>query len=189
MKRISYLFFLIFLTSIIASSCSSTKTYAQLLADEKSLIDGFIKRNNILVVSTLPTDSILPVDSVWKNKGREIYYLSPSGLYFHLVDRGAKDTVYLALKDEVVSRYRQYTLGTPSDTINNWTTVDSPYPTVFVYGNLSDTRGCSAFQEAASYMKKNYSESKIIVPSKIGFNADMLSVTPLRFDFKIQIRK
>ena len=182
MKRISYLFFLIFLTSIIASSCSSTKTYAQLLADEKSLIDGFIKRNNIQVVSSYPTDSI------WIKNGRDIYYLSPSGLYFHLVDKGS-GIDSLELKNTVVSRYRQYTLGTPSDTINNWTTVDSPYPTVFVYGNLSDTRGCSAFQEAASYMKKNYSESKIIVPSKIGFNADMLSVTPLRFDFKIQIRK
>ncbi|MDP4238777.1 MAG: DUF4827 family protein [Bacteroidota bacterium] len=189
MKRISYLFFLTFLASIVASSCSSTKTYAELLNEEKSLIDGFIKRNNILVVSTFPTDT------PWVKNGKEVYVLIPSsGLYFHLVNPGDSslsktnaDT--LVLKNKVVPRYKQYTLGVPSDTISNWNTVDFPYPTDFIYGDMTSTGSCTGFQEAVSYMKRNNSEAKLIVPSKIGFNADMMSVTPRGYDLKIKFQK
>jgi hypothetical protein len=38
-------------------------------------------------------------------------------------------------------------------------------------------------------MKKNESEAKIIVSSKIGFNANMLTVTPLGYHIKIKIQK
>ena len=187
MKRISYLFFLIFLASIFASSCSSTRTYAQLLADEQALIDGFIKRNNILVVSTLPTDT------PWVKNGRDIYVLlKPSGLYFHLINPGDSSKVKnnpdsLDLKNTVVPRFKQYSLGIVSDTISNWSTIDYPYPSTFVYGDL--TQSCKAFQEAAYHMKRNNSEAKLIVPSKIGFNADMMSVTPYGYDLKIKIQK
>jgi len=183
MKRISYLFFLIFLASIFASSCSSTKTYSQLLNEEKDLIDGFIKRNNIIVVSGTPTKY-----TTWEQNGRDVYVLTASGLYFHMINTG--DTVpndTLELKNTVVPRFKQYTLGIPSDTISNWTTIDFPYPSDFIYGDA--TQSCSAFQEAASYLKRNNSEAKLIVPSKIGFNADMMSVTPYGYDLKIKFQK
>ena len=188
MKRISYLFFLIFITSLLASSCSNTKTYSQLLDDQKTLIDGFIKRHNIQVVTTFPTDT------PWVNKdGRDIYALLPSGLYFHMINPGdsSKSKTYtdtLQLKNTVITRYIQFSLGIPSDTISNWNTIDFPYPPSFVYGQQSQTSS-SGFQEAVTYMKRNGSEAKIIVPSQIGFQADMMSVTPLGFDLKIQIKK
>jgi hypothetical protein len=187
MKRISYLFFLIFLASIVASSCSNTKTYAQLLKDEQDLIDGFIKRNNILVVSTFPTDT------PWVKDGRDVYVLvKSSGLYFHMVNPGDSSKIKtnpdtLVLKNTVVPRFKQYTLGIPSDTISNWSTIDYPYPATFVYGDL--TQSCKAFQEAAFYMKRNNSEAKLIVPSKIGFNSEMMSVIPMGYDLKIKIQK
>ena len=182
MKRISYLFFLIFLVSLFASSCSNTKTYAQLLDDEKSLIDGYIKRHNILVVTTFPTDT------PWVKDGREIYALTSSGLYFHMINPGdLTSTDTLELKNTVVPRFKEYTLGIVSDTISNWSTIDYPYPSDFTYGDL--TQSCKAFQEAAFYMKRNNSEGKLIVPSKIGFNADMMSVTPKGYILKIQIQK
>jgi len=182
MKRISYLFFLIFLVSLFASSCSNTKTYAQLLNDEKSLIDGYIKRNNILVVTTFPTDT------PWVKNGRDIYVLTSTGLYFHMINPGdltSKDT--LELKNTVVPRFKQYSLGIVSDTISNWSTIDYPYPSDFTYGDL--TMSCKAFQEAAFYLKRNNSEGKLIVPSKIGFNSDMMSVTPQGYDLNIKIKK
>ena len=181
MKRISYLFFLIFLVSVFASSCSNTKTYAQLLDEEKSLIDGYIKRNNILVVTTFPTDT------PWVKNGRDIYVLTSSGLYFHMINPGdltSNDT--LELKNTVVPRFKQYTLGIVSDTISNWSTIDYPYPSDFVYGDL--TNSCTAFQNAVYYMRRSGSEAKIIVPSKIGFNANMLTVTPYGYDLKIKIQ-
>lgn len=183
MKRISYLFFLIFLASLFASSCSSTPTYAQLLDDEQALIHGFVVRNNIQLVSTFPADSI------WMKNGKEIYAETSSGLYFHMVNYGdsLKSVDTLLLNNTVVPRFLQYTLGVPADTISNWTTVDYPYPSDFVYGDL--TQSCKAFQEAASYLKRNGAECKIIVPSKIGFNADMMAVIPRGYDLKIKFQR
>ncbi len=182
MKRISYLFFLVFLTSLFASSCSSTKSYSELLDDEKALIKAYIKRNNIMVVSTFPTDT------PWVKNGKQIYVLTTSGLYFHMVNPGdltSKDT--LELKDEIVPRFRQYTLDVVADTINNWTTIDYPYPSDFTYGDL--TQSCKAFHEAVSYMKRNDTEAKLIVPSAIGFSTELNSVTPMGYDLKIKFQK
>jgi len=195
MKRISYLFVLGFLLSLLASSCSNTKTYAELLTDEKNLIDAYIERNNIEVVSTFPTDAAWVIkdtvkitSNTIKITSKDVYVKTTSGLYFHMVNPGDKSsTDTLELKNLVVPRFKEYTLNVVSDTISNWNTIDYPYPSDFIYGDL--TLSCKAFHEAASYMKRNESEAKIIVPSKIGFNADLLTVTPMAFDLKIKFQK
>jgi len=182
MKRISYLFFLAFLTSLLATSCSDTKTYAELLKDEKNLIEAYVKRNNIEVVSTFPANT------AWRNNGKDVYVLTTSGLYFHMVNSGdlsSNDT--LMSKNIVVPRYKQYTLGVVADTLSNWSTIDYTYPSSFTYGDL--TLSCKAFHEAASYMKRNDSEAKIIVPSSIGFSSELNSVTPMGYDLKIKFQK
>lgn len=179
MKRISYLFFLVFLTSLLSTSCTKTKTYSELLNDEQTLIGAYIKRNNINVLSSFPAD---------KKWGPNDYVLTPTGLYFHLVDSGntsIPDT--LQLKNTVVDRYKKYTLNIASDTISNWNTIDFPIPDEFVYGDL--TQSFKGFQEAVTYMKRNDSEAKIIVPSIIGIQADMMSVTPYGYYLKIKILK
>jgi len=179
MKRISYLLLLTILASLVISSCSNTKTYAEQLNDEKILVADYIKRNNIIVLSEFPKDSVFA-----KNE----YVLTQSGLYFRFENRGnLTDTVFLQLKDVVVPRYKQYTLGLASDTISNWSTIDFPYPSTFVYGDL--TQSCKAFHEAASYMRRNETEAKLIVPSKLGFNENLTSVTPMGYDLKIKIQK
>ena len=188
MKRISYLFFFAFLFSILASSCSSTETYAELLDTQSSLINGYIKRNNIDVVSTFPTDT------PWVKNGKKLYVYIPisgsgSGLYFHMVDPGVSITPDDTLKsgNTVVPRFIQYTLGVQADTVSNWNTIDYPYPSNFVYGTSSSS--CTGFQEAAYYMKRNYSVADIIVPSQIGFSTELSSVIPMGYHIKIQILK
>ena len=179
MKRIFYLFFLVFLTSLLSTSCTNTKTYSELLNDEQTLIGAYIKRNNINVLSSFPAD---------KKWGPNDYVKTGSGLYFHLVDSGntsIPDT--LQLKNTVVDRYKKYTLNIASDTISNWNTIDFPIPDEFVYGDL--TQSFKGFQEAVTYMKRNDSEAKIIVPSIIGIQADMMSVTPYGYYLKIKILK
>lgn len=179
MKRISFLILVPILTAILFTSCSSTPTYAELLSSEKVQIADYIKRENINVLSSFPKDSI------WKKND---YVLTSSGLYFHMVSYGIlSDSVSLEVGNTVVPRYKQYSLAVGSDTISNWSTVDFAYPSTFVYGNYSQS--CVAFQEAASYMNRNESVAKIIVPSKLGFNADMLSVTPYGYDLRIKIQK
>jgi len=177
MKRISKLLLVTFLGSLIFSSCSDTKTYAELLKDEKVVMADYIKRNKIHVLSSFPADD------AW---GENDYVLTSSGLYFHMVSPGT-GTDTLELNDLVVPRFVQYTLGVEPDTISNWNTIDFPYPTTFHYGAYTEV--CVAWHEAAGYMKKNESEAKLIVPSKLAFNNYMMSVTPLGYNFKIKIRK
>lgn len=182
MKRISYLFLLAFLTSLLVSSCSNTKTYAELLNDEKALIKAYLSRNNIEVVSTFPTDT------PWVKNGKNVYVLTSSGLYFHMVNPGnttSNDTI--VLKNLIVPRFKQYTLGVIADTISNWTTIDYAYPSTFIYGDL--TESCKAFHEAVSYMKRNETEALLIVPSSIGFNTELTSVTPMAYDLKIKFQR
>ena len=179
MKRISYLLFLGFLFSIIASSCSDTKTYSQELDVEQALIKNFIKRNNIKVITSLPTNG---------NWGPNDYYKSSSGLYFHMVNPGNTSSMdTLMSKNTVVTRFKQYTLDAVSDTISNWNTIDYPYPETFTYGDA--TQSCVGFQEVVYYMKRNDTEAKIIIPSGIGFSTYKNAVTPQGYDLKIKILK
>jgi hypothetical protein len=183
MKRIYFLIYFTILTGLLVSSCSDTATYAELLSSEKTLIKEYIKRNGINVINSFPADS------VW---GPNDYVLTSSGLYIRIENYGStKDTVTVTSGCTIVPRYEKYTLEAVSDTISDWSTIDFPYPETFVYGTTSTTipTSCTAFQEAAYYLHKNDAEARIIVTSKIGFNADMLSVTPYGYHLKIKIQK
>jgi len=176
MKRISFFFVLVFIFSLISSSCSNTVTYAQELDAEQALIKAYIKRDSINVLSAFPKGK-------W---GRKDYVKTASGLYFHLVDSGNTavkgDTIMLS--NTVVPRFKQYALALNSDTIFNWTTIDYSFSADFVYGNSSES--CKAFQEAASYLKRNDAQAKLIVPSSLGFSTDQNTVTPYGYTFKMK---
>lgn len=182
MKRTFNLIIFAILATLVISSCTSDTTYAKLLDDESALISSFIKRNNIKVVSSFPAKD------KWVDDGRDIYVLTTSGLYFHLINGGdTTSTDTLEQYDKVIPRYLQYTLEATADTISNWSTIDFPEPSYFSY--LDYTESCTAFHEAASYMMRNETEAKIIVPSKISFSTYLNSVTPLGFHIKMKIQK
>ena len=181
MKVFSKLFPVLLLVALVFSSCSNTQTYAEQLKAEKELIADYIKRNNIKVVSEFPTE--FP----W---AENVYVLTKSGLYFHLVSEGdtGVDADTLVANDLVVPRYYQYTLNAKSDTVvSNWNTVDYPYPTTFNY--LDQTQVCVGWHEAVSYMKRNNSRAKFIVHSKIGFSDARDAVIPYGYEMKIKIQK
>jgi hypothetical protein len=179
MRHISYLLLFVFVAVTAFTSCDDGKTYAELLNEEKILIADYIKRNNIQVLKTFPTDN------KWNDS---MYVLTKSGLYFQLVNLGdTASKVQAELQDEIVPRYKAYTLSIEPDTISKWSTIEYPNPDVFVYGNY--TQSCDAFHEAVSYMKYNDSEAKIIVRSKIGFRVDLDNATPKGYHLKIKIRK
>ena len=166
MKKISLFLFLGFLLTLASNSCTNTKTFAQELDDEQTLINAYVKRpsNNFIVLNSFPTDK------KWLKDGRDIYVKTTSGLYFHLVDSGSKtDTATLELRNIVTPRYKQYDLTANPDTVRNWNTIDNPHPPQFIYGDM--TQSCKAFQEAVSYMSRNESEAVIIVPFLLGFNS------------------
>lgn len=175
MKRILFLVSLTLIALLSITSCNDT-TYAQELKAEQQLITDYIKQNNIEVLTTFPADSIF---------GTNQYVKTESGLYFNLSKKGTGDAI-LELSNTVVPRYKEYKLTLGADTISKWSTIDYEYSTDFIFGNGS---ACPAFQEAASYMKRNDSEAKIIVHSKIGFQENWTPATPVGYIIKIRIQK
>lgn len=176
MKQFVFLLSIAVLSTVFFSSCNDT-TYAQELKQEQTLIKEYIKRNNIRVIKSIPADN------AW---GANDYYLSSTGLYYRLTKPGV-GTDTLELTNVVIPRYKQFLLTENPDTISNWSTIDEPYPTSFIYGN--STQSSAAFQEAASYMKRNESEANIIVHSKINTQEFWKPATPVAYIIKVKIKK
>lgn len=170
----------LFLTLLMVTACKDDgMTYAEELKAEKELIADFISRQNIQLVTVMPSYP-------WPEN---VYYKSKTGLYFRLTNPGdtaSQDSVEAG--DLVVPRYLQYTLVQHNpDTIWKLNTLDSAYPLKFVYKNT--TQACLGWHEAVGYMKKNNSEAKIIVYSKLGFSQYADPATPIGYDIKIKIQK
>lgn len=181
MKQLSGFLLIILIFSAVLVSCGNNDpTYAQQLKTEQELIADYIKRNNIKIVTVKP--STFP----W---GDNVYYLTTTGLYIHLVSEGDKSNLAdtLLKNDLVIPRFYQYTLNAKADTISNWNTIDYPFPTTFNY--LENSQVCVGWHEAVSYMKRNNSRAKFILFSKIGFPATGNEVTPYGYDMIIKIQK
>jgi hypothetical protein len=168
-----------------AYSCSNDVTYAEQLKAEKELIKDYISRNDIQVVTKMPTTFPWPDN---------VYYKSSTGLYFRLVSQGDSlfdgDTIRVESGDLVVARYIQYTLETTPDTIFAWNTIDYSYPVKFTYlDDFDDTEVCAGWQEAVYFMKYMNAQAKLIVPSKIGFSTYSDEVTPIGYDLQIKIQQ
>ncbi|MDR1652260.1 MAG: DUF4827 domain-containing protein [Prevotellaceae bacterium] len=182
-------FAILFAVSIFAGiySCSD-QTYAQQLKAEEKLIAEYIKRANINVLNSLPDENN------WKPND---YVKLDNGVYFHLEKPGlAGDSIKSG--DIALVRFKSYTLTLPVDSVDMWTTIGSPKPPQFVWGNTGQV--CEAWLTALNIMQRQYSEGKIIAPSKTGFNSqnaisswsvfdDESSVTPRLYHLRLQISK
>lgn len=185
MKIFHYCFATLILLSLVVSSCSDTVTYASQVAAENSLVSDYLSRNKINAISTLPTDT-----AYW-SKNKNDYFHSASGLYFHLIKGGSGATGdTIRIRDLVISRYEAYSLtAIPDTTVSNLSTTAFPNPPSFIFGSGVYTGLCVAFNEAASYMKRNDSEARIIVPSKIGFAADAQAIKPMSYLIRIKFQR
>ena len=179
---------------IIASGCSSN-TYSRLRDQEDRLIANYISRNNLQILKEEPS-----IDHVW---GEKEYYkvTGVDNFYFHLISRGDSvrydtisptkiDTVDLEIipNDLIVARYKKFGLTENADTLSYWSTLDQSYPYEFHYTNLSECEA-TAWHLAIRLMKYPESICEIIVPSKLGFNAEQSSVIPYVYILKIKVKQ
>ena len=177
MKQIT-IFALLMSIAFVLIGCNNN-TYSDDLKEEQKLIENFIQRQGIQVVTEEPSEW---ADNVyWKLPDYDNYY-------FHLVQRGDTTSAELEAKDKVLLRYRQYTLDAYADTISYWTTLDSPNPVELQY-MVSSQASCTGWQLALQYMKYSGAECKIICPSKLGFTDQNSNVIPYGYDMKIQIKR
>lgn len=177
MKKIS-IFISVLLTVVALSSCNNN-TYSDDLKAEQELIENFIKRQGITVVTEEPAE--------WKDN---IYWKIPDydNYYFQLVAPGDTASAELEAKDRVLLRYIQYTLEAYADTMRFWNTEDLPEPIELQY-MVSTNESCSGWQIALQHMKHSGAECKIICPSKLGFTDQNNNVIPYGYDMKIQIKR
>lgn len=158
--------------------CKSN-TYSNLRKKEKKLIKNYISRKGLNILTTEPAESY-----VWDEKD----YYQVDGydeLYFHLRRRG--DSIQVKANDVIVTRYKKFDLTENPDTLSYWTTMEQAHPYEFQYGNLSSCEAVG-WHEAVRLMKYSDSECEIIVPSKQGFEADEMSVTPYVYILKINVK-
>ena len=176
---------------LVCIGCNSN-TYSRLRDKEDKLIANYISRNHLNILTTEPD-----IDYVW---GEKDYYKMQGvdNFYFHLISRGDSiwvdtidnDTTDMTIlsNDLVVVRYKKFELTENADTLNYWNTLDQSFPYEFRYLNTSDCEAVG-WHLAVQLMKYPNSQCEIIVPSKLGFNAAQLSVTPYGYIMKIKVIK
>ena len=173
--KITYLLLLI----LFVTSCNNGNVYSDLLKEERKLIQSYINREGITVVTEEPQE--------W---GEKVYWKIPDAdnFYFHLVNEGDTTSAEQEAKEIVMLRFKRYTLDEYADTLSMWTTQDSAEPIKFQY-MINSRESCTGWQVALKYMKHHNSQCKIICPSKLGFEEENSSVTPYGYDLKIKIKR
>lgn len=177
MKKI--VFILLAGIALIATGCNGN-TYSRLRNQEDKLIASFIKRHQWNIIDKEPADSIWGVKDYYKVQGYDNFY-------FHLIERGDTD-VNIFTNDVIIVRYKKYALTENADTMSYWTTLEQPYPYEFHYGNYTDCEAV-AWHAAVKLMKHTNAQCEILVPSKLGFNAEQTSVTPYMYILKIKVKQ
>ncbi len=149
------------LTVTVSVSCSKRKTYADYLEDERKRIASYIDANHIQVEHSKPEG-----DGKWVTEdGRDIYYLSSSGLYYHQIEQG-DGLIAPVVGYEASVRYIGTTLS--GTVVYDYSPKYQANPASF--GISSNPKGKTygiGFQEAVKYMRAG-GRCKIIVPFNLG---------------------
>lgn len=86
MKKLIFLFLSVIAAGSLFQACDNSKTYAEMLEDEKNAVNKFIKDSAINVISLeeFERDTITDLS-------RNEYVAFSNGVYMQIVDRGNED--------------------------------------------------------------------------------------------------
>ncbi|NDV56570.1 DUF4827 domain-containing protein [Bacteroides sp. 519] len=210
MKKLSLLFLIVLAFGAFGTmfqACDNSKTYAEMLEDERKAVNAFVKKHNIKTISKEEFEK----DTI---TGENEYVQFSNGLYLNIVDRGNGDTI--KTRDEIIVRMVEYNVMAEidtevGDTLSNLdidVLTDSFFynptasSTLFVYDSYNGyfpyvyssllSQGTldvpNGIINILPYIKDG-AHVKIIVPSKLGHSYAMQYVYPYYYDIhKIQIR-
>ena len=194
MKKLT-LFFLALITVCLGfQACDDTKTYAEMLEEEKDGIKDFIKKNNIKVISQSEFYAKDSMTDVSKNE----YVQLASGVYMQIVDKGSEniaDTV--KNNDLILVRFLEYNILSKDTTLSNlnepaivdefkYTMSSSSIAGIFTQGYMLAYYNSSVpagWLVPLSYVRDR-AHVKLIVPSKMGQMDAMQSVYPCYYDIQ-----
>ena len=116
MKKLTLFFLSLLVCGLAFQACDNTKTYAEMLEEEKEAIKAFIKDNNIKVISQTEFYRNDSITDTLKNE----YVQLASGVYMQIRDKGSKnpaDTV--KANDQILVRFMEYGLIQGDTTMSN----------------------------------------------------------------------
>ncbi|WP_302287164.1 DUF4827 domain-containing protein [Bacteroides clarus] len=201
MKKLTLFFLSLLALSLGFQACDDSKTYAEMLEEEKDGINDFIKKEKIKVISQ---SQFYAQDSMTNVKENEYVQLA-SGVYMQIVDKGSEneaDTV--KSNDEILVRFVEYSILDKDTTLSNLSAVETV--DAFRYTVTSSSIAGTFLQ---GYMMTYYSSPavpagwlvpltyvrdmahvRLIIPSKMGHQTAMQYVYPYYYDIrKYQIWK
>ncbi|AVM53249.1 uncharacterized protein DUF4827 [Bacteroides zoogleoformans] len=201
MKKLTLFFFALFALGLAFQACDNTKTYAEMLEDEKNAIKAFIKDSNIVVISQSEFYAQDSTTDVSKNE----YVQLASGVYMQIVDKGSANPAdSIKPNDLILVRFEEHGLmavnGSKSYLSNlseptivdefRYTVTSSSIAGLFIQGYMRASYGTSVpagWLVALSYVRDG-AHVKLIVPSKMGQRKAMQQVYPYFYDIhKFQV--
>ena len=206
MKKLTLFFLSLLALSLGFQACDDSKTYAEMLEEEKDGINNFIKDRNIKVISQT---EFYEQDSTTKSKDRgddvDEFVQLTSGVYMQIVDKGSEnkaDTV--KSNDEVLVRFMEYSILDKDTTLSNlaaaetvdafrYTVTSSSIAGTFLQGYMMSYYSSPAVPAGwlvpLTYVH-DMAHVRLIVPSKMGHQTAMQYVYPYYYDIrKFQIWK
>ena len=201
MKKLTLFFLSLLALSLGFQACDNSKTYAEMLEEEKDGINDFIKKEGIKVISQTEFYAQDSTTNVEENE----YVQLTSGVYMQIVDKGSEnkaDTV--KSNDQVLVRFMEYSILDKDTTLSNlaaaetvdefrYTVTSSSIAGTFLQGYMMTYYSSPAVPAGwlvpLSYVR-DMAHVRLIVPSKMGHQTAMQYVYPYYYDIrKYQIWK
>ncbi|WP_308755542.1 DUF4827 domain-containing protein [uncultured Bacteroides sp.] len=206
MKKLTLFFLSLLALTLGFQACDDSKTYAEMLEDEKDGINDFIRKEGIKVISQ---SEFYAQDSTTKSKEKgddvDEFVQLASGVYMQIVDKGSEneaDTV--KSNDEILVRFMEYSILDKDTTLSNidaaetvdafrYTVTSSSIAGTFLQGYMmtlySSPTVPAGWLVPLTYVRDR-AHVRLIVPSKMGHQTAMQYVYPYYYDIrKYQIWK
>lgn len=150
---------------LVGASCSRTKSYADYVNEENSAINSYLKKENVVVVNTVPTG-----DDEWLSEdGRPIYFKDSYGMYYHQIKKGAGTM-------QPQTGYTAYVRYVGSDlfgkTYYSCTSQNSADPASFTLSSRSGSVYGVGFQNSVRLMRSGGC-CRVIIPFAVGNGYNM----------------
>lgn len=153
-------------------SCNKTKTYAEHLKDENKAIEKFILQNKLVILESLPEDTVF--------KPNEFYRDPATGVYLNIVEKGIPHT-NVKLGEEIYIRYsglRYFANEKDTVSYSNMDLVRSPFPETVIYRGPVTMKNKDLYSSSTPAWAVPLSlighsgKVKLIVPFNMGSNYD-----------------
>lgn len=155
MKKLVFLFLSLLTAGSLFQACDNSKTYAEMLEDEKNAVEKFIRDSAIQVISV---EEFERNDTVTNLDRNEYVFFSSDGVYMQIVDRGHED------------------INTDETSEDNRTEAEKNEAAKFVDGNVICTRYLETNISKREVTAYN-------VPFDENMNSSELYATPLVFRY------